>query len=247
MVRRLPEFLRSFIQTQRDEDVELQDLLPLLDGITFTDNDSDNLEILLKRIQKQVGSELPDFISMIVGKYLEWLKSESIELKDSPALTENYAELVIGMFKLLKRFKTMHPASWPFSAWTPSTTEQIKKMIEDGPKQITQITNTIYAELDVMYETAIEKNKAEGTEVSMRELAEKKLMALQKTQEYRDQIAEIEAAYNKLQTQSDKELLAIYKFALKAVAALVTAILVIYGWLSRNKSVEPVTVPSQPQ
>lgn len=242
----LPELLRSFIGNQPNEDVELQDLLPLLDGIDFTDDDSDNLEILLKRIQEQVGSEIPECISRIVGKYLEWLKSENIELKDSPALTQHYVALVIYMFSLLKRLKGMRPASWPFSTWTPSTTEQIKNMREDGPKKITQVTDEIYAELEVMYETATEKNKREGTVVSMRELAEKRLMALQKTKEYRDEIAKIEAACNKVESQSDKELLVIYKFALKAVAALLTAFLVLYGWLSKNEPVEPVPVPSQP-
>lgn len=247
---RFLQTLRSFAgNNEPSDDIELQELQSLLGDATLTDDNADNLEILLKRIQEQAKSEVPEWISKNVKLYLDWLKESNIEPMDSTKVIEHHAALAINMIQIVKKMKQMKSPSWPLSAWTPSTTEQIKAMAVKGPEEIVRVSDNIYAELKVMYETAKMENEGEGAAVSRMDLAVKKLEALKKTQDYHDQIVTIEAAYNKIQGQADKEVLAIYKFALKAIAALVTAFIVVFGWLKTRDTepVEPVPVPSQPK
>lgn len=268
---KLLNIFRIFNQDSSSSDqIELGEVESLLKAINLTDDEVDNLDLLLKRIKEEALQEgekfeVPDWISENVQTYLRLVEVLGIEVADRKNLIEHHAGLAVSMLKLAKDFKDLKPRRKAVSL--PSTREQTGRMAESGSEDVKLLSDTIKAELEVLLETAKEEmsqlnnnksnidesnndkpNQGERTAVSRKVLAQRRLNSLKNTEDYRDKIAKIRGTYDKLKTQSDKEGLAIFKFALKAMAALATAIIVIFGWFHRgDQSAQPVPVPPQPQ
>lgn len=255
--------------SSRSDQIELGEMESLLKAIRLTDEEVENLELLLKRIKEEAlkeekSFEVPDWISDNVKMYLQLVDVLGIELADRKDLIGHHAGLAVAMLKLAKDFKDLEPRSRLVSL--PSTRDQTEQMAERGPGKVKLLSDTIKAELEVILETAKEEmpksnnnesnnneqnnntpNQGEGTLVSRKVLAQRRLDSLRKQGNFNDQLSKIQEAYDKMKSQTDKEGLAIFKFALKAMAALATAIIVIFGWFHRGEQpAQPVPVP-QPQ
>jgi hypothetical protein len=263
---KLLNLFRTFFQNSFSSDqIELGEMEALLNAIRLTDDEVDDLELLLKRIGEEAKEEedfvVPDWISNNVQMYLELVDVLGMEVAGRKDLIEHHAALAVAMLKLAKDFKDLEPRNCFISM--PSTREQTEQMAERGPGKVKLLSDTIKADLEVILETAKEEvsksnngelnnnesSQGEGTVVSRKVLAQRKLDALRKAGNYNEELSKIRDAYDKMKSQTDKEGLAIFKFALKAVAALATAIVVIYGWSFRSgqQPAEPVPVPPQPQ
>lgn len=235
------------------DQIEAGEVQALLEEIRLTDDEVDNLESLLERIKGEANFEVPDWISNNMKMYLEVIDLLGIQPDSRKDLIGHHAALSIAMIKLAKNVRNLKPRS-PFAS-LPATREQTRQMAEHGPERVKLVSDTIHAELEVILETAREgmsqPNDSEvhqGEEMvpSRRELAEKKLNSLRQEANYSEQLIKIQNAYNKIRSQSDKEVLAIFKFALKVVAALATALIIISRWFPKGElSTEPKPLPSQ--
>ncbi|KAL3713605.1 hypothetical protein TMatcc_002308 [Talaromyces marneffei ATCC 18224] len=232
------------------DQIELGELEGLLQGIDISDDEANNLELLLKRIQDEAGSEPPEWISQNVKIYLDLVEVMDIDLAGRKDLIGHHVVLATAMVKLANIMHGIKPRSFLVSLG--STREQTRQLAEAGPERVKLLSDEIAAELQVLLETAKEeknnKSKAgEETVASGKELAQRRLNSLKKAKDYSEQLVKIQDSYNKVQTQADKEILAIFKFVLKAVSAIITAIVVIYGWFFRMQPGESGPNPMEPQ
>lgn len=237
-----------------ENQVELGEVQPLLQEITLTDDEANNLQLLLRRINEETGCDEPDWIFKMAKTYLELVEVLGIELTNSKDLVEHHAALAIAMIKLANRIKGTEPRSVLLTM--PSTREQNQQMTDTGPGRVKLLAHNIGAELEVLLETVREEypeanengtNQGKRVAVSRKVLAQRRLDSLKNAESYQDRLLKIRDAYDKLQSQSDKEGLAISKFAIKAVAALAGAIIVILGWFYRGEKEIVLLQPSQPQ
>lgn len=244
-------FVRFLSQNTRNLDPnDLGETQPLLDEIQLTDEEANDLGTLIQRIERKTDSEVPESICKNLRLYLELVGAMGLDAQvNKRELLAHHVSLAISMVILAKNLKAISPGS---SLTTmPSTKTQLKELSHEGRQKIVLLSDKIGAELASLLELQRETNskaqkdgpsQGQAMVVSQAELAQRKFDSMTKIQSYQDELAKIQDTYNKLQTQSDKETLAICKFGLKAAAAIITAILVIFGWIhtiGSNQSTQP--------
>jgi ABC-type Fe3+-citrate transport system substrate-binding protein len=203
--------------------------------------------ILNSRLTAKKKVQIPEWIHDNTVLYGEIVQILGVSGEDRTKLVQHHKKLADSMAELADALEQAKPKYLTL----PSTREASEDMAEDGIERLKTLAHTICSQLKLIIATLKSvESKQKNNEPYQEDIeqAQKMLKSLGEAKDYQKELREIKGAYYKINNQADKERLAILKFAVKVMGALLGAYIFVAPVVSAAvESLKHKTDPSQPQ